>query len=174
MKNLFRNLTILVTLTIVSLMAKPTIAQETSTRGTDGNYVGAGLSAGITNGGQDGDAATLGGNIQARYAIENTPVSVRGAILFTDTNAALIPTISYDIPLANRVNGYVGVGYSFIEDNGNPTPLGNNDSLVLTLGSEAQVGSNVMIYGDAKWGIDSYENSPASAVSLQAGVGYKF
>jgi hypothetical protein len=174
MKNLFKNLTILGSLLVISLVAKPSIAQPNSTKGTDASYIGAGLSAGITNGGQNGDAATLGGNIQGRYAINNTPISVRGAILFTDENAALIPTISYDVAIANRVNGYLGLGYSFVEDNGNPTPLGNRDSIVLTLGTEAEMGSNVMLYGDAKWGIHSYENSPASAVSLQAGVGYKF
>lgn len=172
MKSLIKNLTIFATLTMVSLIAKPSFAGTPS--GTDGNYIGAGLAAGVTNGGQNNDAATLGGNIQGRYHIEDSPISVRGSILFTDENAALIPMVSYDVPIAERVNGYVGLGYSFVEDNGQATPLGNRDAVVLSLGTEAEVGSHVMMYGDAKWGIDAYENSPASAVSIQAGVGYKF
>lgn len=174
MKSLVTKLTVIVSLTLVSLIAKPSFAQSTNQNGTDGSYVGAGLSAGVTNGGQDNTGATLGGNIQGRYAIENVPVSLRGAILFTDENVALIPTISYDLPIGDQVNAYLGLGYSFVENNANATPLGNQNSLVLTLGSEALVSQNIMVYGDAKWGIDAYENSPASAVSLQAGLGYKF
>ena len=174
MKNLFKKLTLVATLTLVSLMAKPGLALENSTKGTDGNYIGAGISAGVTNGGQNGDAATLGANIQGRYSVRNTPISVRGSALFTDENVALIPTISYDVPITNNFNGYLGLGYSFVVDNGEPTPLGNRDSIVLTLGGEAEVGSNIMVYGDTKFGINAYENSPASALSLQAGVGYKF
>lgn len=142
--------------------------------GTKANYIGAGVSAGVTNGGQTGDAATLGGNIQGRYAIPNTPLSARGAILFSDETSAIMPMLSYDIPVTNRANVYLGAGYSFVEANGKPTPLGNKDAVVLTTGVEAEATRNIMLYSDVKLGIDAYENTSVPAVSLQLGAAYRF
>jgi len=140
----------------------------------DGSYVGGGVAAGVTNGGQDNDAATLGGNIQGRIAIPKAPVSVRGAVIFGSENAAIVPSITYDQRITDNANVYAGVGYSFVDKDNKPTPLGNRDSVVLTVGAEAEVVKRVVVYGDAKWGINSYENSPADALSFQAGVGYRF
>lgn len=142
--------------------------------GTDANYIGAGVAAGVTNGGQEGDAATFGGNIQGRFTTQKAPVSVRGAVLFSDETSAIIPMVSYDVPVTNSANVYAAVGYSFVESNGKPTPLGNQDAPVLAVGAEAQVGKNIVVYGDTKLGINAYQNSPASAVSVQAGAGFKF
>ena len=142
--------------------------------GTNASYLGAGVSSGVTNGGKTGDAATLGGNIQGRVAIPNTPISARGAILFSDETSAIMPLVSYDVPITNNANVYVGAGYSFVEKNGKPTPLGNKDAVVLTTGVEAQVTRDILIYSDAKLGIDAYENSSGSAVSFQAGAAYRF
>ncbi|MDY6781151.1 MAG: hypothetical protein SW833_01120 [Cyanobacteriota bacterium] len=147
---------------------------EVDKPGTDASYVGAGVAAGVTNGGQTGDAATFGGNIQGRVAIPNAPVSVRGAVLFSDETSAIMPIISYDQAITNNANVYVGAGYSFVEANGKPTPLGNDDAPVIVAGGEAEVFNGVVVYGDAKWGINAYENSPADAVSIQGGVGYRF
>ncbi len=142
--------------------------------GTNANYVGVGVAAGITNGGQDNDAANFGGNIQGRFTTDKAPVSLRGAILFSGDNTAIIPMVSYDVPITNNANVYVGAGYSFTEKNGQATPLGNTDAPVVTVGAEAQLGQNVVIYGDTKVGINAYENSSASAISIQAGAGVKF
>lgn len=138
------------------------------------SYIGAGVSAGVTNGGQNGDAATIGGNIQGRFAIPNAPVSVRGAVLFGGESAAIMPLVTYDLPVSSNANLYAGAGYSFADKEGKPSPLGNKNAPVLTAGAEAGVGRNVVVYGDAKWGIDAYKNSSADAVSFQAGVGYRF
>lgn len=153
------------------LSAEKASAQPT---GTNANYIGGGIAAGVTNGGQTGDAATFGGNIQGRYVIPNTPVSARGAILFSDETSAIMPIISYDLPVTNNTNIYLGGGYSFVEQNGRPSPLGNKNSVVLTTGVETQVARNIVLYSDAKLGIRAYENSPASAVSFQAGAAYRF
>ena len=142
--------------------------------GTDANYIGAGVSAGVTNGGQDGDAATFGGNIQGRITTDKAPVSVRGSVLFSDETSAIIPMVSYDVPVTNNANIYVGAGYSFVEENGKPTPLGNQDAPVVSVGAEAQIGRNIVVYGDTKVGIDAYQNSPNTAVSVQAGAGFRF
>ena len=138
------------------------------------SYIGAGVSSGVTNGGQNADAATFGGNIQGRFAVPNTPVSVRGAVLFSGDNAAIMPLVTYDLPVSSNANIYAGAGYSFVDKGGKPTPLGNENAPVLTAGAEAGVGRNVVVYGDAKWGINAYKNSSADAVSFQAGVGYRF
>ena len=145
-------------------------------KGTKADYIGAGVSAGVTNGGSatGGDAATLGGNIQGRLTTQKAPVSVRGAVLFSDDTSAIMPIVTYDVPVTNNANIYVGAGYSFVETEGQPTPLGNSNAPVVTVGAEAQLGQNIMVYGDTKIGIEAYENSSASAVSFQGGAGIRF
>jgi hypothetical protein len=140
----------------------------------DGSYVGAGVAAGVTNGGQNNDAANVGGNIQARVAIPTVPISIRGAVLFSGRNSTVIPTLTYDVPVADNTNFYIGGGYSFVQKDGKPTPLGNRDAAVVTAGAETGIGDSIVIYGDAKVGINAYRKSSASAVSLQAGLGYRF
>lgn len=144
------------------------------TKGTNASYIGAGTSFGATNGGQGNDAATFGGNIQGRFAIPNAPVSVRGSVLFTDKTSAIMPILSLDLPIAQNTNVYAGAGYSFVQNQNATTPLGNRDSVVLTTGIESEVVSNIVVYGDAKYGISAYQNSPASALSFQLGLGYRF
>ncbi len=145
-------------------------------KGTNANYIGGGVSAGVTNGGSTtgGDAATIGGNIQGRLTTPVSGVSARGAILFSDETSAIMPMVSYDVPVAKNTNAYVAAGYSFVESKGKPTPLGNQNAPVLSVGVESQVGDNIVLYGDTKLGINAYQNSPASAVSFQGGAGFKF
>lgn len=146
-------------------------------KGNKADYIGAGVSAGVTNGGTTnpgGDAATFGGNIQGRLTTEKAPVSVRGAVLFSDDTSAIMPIVTYDVPVAKNTNVYVGGGYSFVEKQGQHTPLGNKNAPVVTVGAETQLGQNLVVYGDTKWGINAYKNSPADAVSVQAGAGFKF
>ncbi len=152
----------------------PNSAAAVEPTGMTGHYIGAGVSAGVTNGGQDGDAATLGGNIQGRYQISNAPVSLRGAVLFSNETSAIMPMISYDLPVTNNANLYLGAGYSFVERDGKPTPLGNKDAVVLTAGVETNLTKKIVVYTDAKWGINAYQDSPASALSFQMGAGYRF
>lgn len=142
-------------------------------KGTDATYVGAGVAAGVTNGGKNGEAA-FGGNIQGRITAPNVPASVRGSVLFTDENSAVIPMVSYDVPVAKNTNVYVGGGYSFVQSEGKTTPIGNQNAPVVAVGAETQLGQNVVLYGDTKVGINAYQNSSASAVSFQAGAGFKF
>ncbi|NEQ70798.1 MAG: porin family protein [Symploca sp. SIO2D2] len=150
------------------------IAEQSHTRGTDANYIGGGVAAGITNGGQDGDAANLGINIQGRLTTPQAPVSLRGAVLAGEETTAIMPILSYDVGVTKNTNVYVGGGYSFVEEDGKPSPLGNRDAVVLTAGAETEFAHNIVGYTDVKVGINAYENSPAEAVSLQAGVGYSF
>jgi len=136
--------------------------------GMSGSYIGAGIAAGVT---EDG---TFGGNVQGRLDIPVAPVSVRGAALFSDDGAALMPIVTYDLPIAPRTNLYLGGGYSFVTEEGGDTPLGNQNAPVLTAGAETAIASNIVLYGDAKVGIDAYEESNDAAVSLQLGAAFRF
>ncbi|WP_017315216.1 outer membrane beta-barrel protein [Mastigocladopsis repens] len=158
----------------VVLSAGMASAQVAPTRGMTANYLGAGVAAGVTNGGQDNDAATFGGNIQGRFAVPQAPVSVRGSVLFGGDSTAAMPILTYDAPIGKNTNVYIGGGYSFQTDEGQASQLGNQNAPVLTLGAETEVAKNIIVYGDAKWGIDAYENSSADALSLQTGVGLRF
>ncbi|WP_342745987.1 hypothetical protein [Brunnivagina elsteri] len=100
-------------------------------------------------------------------------MSVRGAALFGGDSTALIPTVTFDAPIAKNTNVYVGGGYAFQTNEGYASQLGNKNAPVVTLGAES-LAKNVVVYSDAKWGIDAYKNSSADAVSLQTGVGYSF
>ena len=146
--------------------AKPT--------GTDANYVGVGASANPFNGGQDGDAAAIGGVIQGRYAVPKTPVSVRGSVQFTNETSTIIPTITYDQAITNNANVYVGLGYGIHEAEGKPSTFGNKSAPVVTAGVEAEVAKDIVVFSDAKLGIKPYQNSPASSVSVNVGIGYGF
>ena len=142
--------------------------------GMNGNYVGAGISAGVTHGVHSNDDAVFGGNVQGRVAIPQTPISARGAVLFGGDSTAIIPTLTYDLPIAKNTNLYVGGGYSFITDEGHNTQLGNRDAAVVSFGAESEVSKNVIAYGDAKWAIDAYNNSSGDALSFQTGIGLRF
>ncbi len=146
----------------------------TQTQRFDRSYVGAGGAAGVTNGGRDNDAAVFGGNIQGRFAVPNAPVSVRGSVLFTGKNSAVIPTVTYDLPVSKNTNVYGGAGYSFVQNGNQSSQIGNKDAAVITAGVESQVAKGVVVYSDAKYGINAYQGSNAGALTVQAGVGLSF
>lgn len=158
---------------IASIVLSAGIASA-QTASTNGNYIGAGIAVGATSGGQGNDEAQVGGNIQGRYAVPKTPFSLRGSVLYGGDAAAIMPIVTYDAPIAKNTNVYFGGGYSFVTDEGQKTPLGNQNAPVVTLGIESEVSNNVIAYGDTKWGIDAYRNSDADALSFQAGLGYRF
>jgi hypothetical protein len=160
------------TLVSMPILLVPSIALAEP--GMTGSYIGAGVAAGVTNGGQSGDDAVLGGNVQGRFAVPEVPISVRGAVLFGGKTTAIVPTLTYDLPIGKNTNLYLGAGYSFIATEGERTPIGNRDAAVITAGVESEVAKSVVVYGDAKWGLNAYENSSADALTLQAGVGFRF
>jgi Outer membrane protein beta-barrel domain len=169
-----------VTISALSVLAAAPILMSASSasaspkKGTNASYVGAGISAGVTNGGQNGDAATFGGNLTGRAKVGTTPFSVRGQINFSDQNSAIIPHATVDIPVARGTNVYVGAGYQFSERDGKPIPSGNTDGVAVVAGVESEVTKNFLIYSNATVGVRAYKNSPASGVSINSGVGYRF
>ena len=140
-------------------------------RGMDGSYLGGGASVGVTD---NDDGSNFGGNIQGRLDTPRLPVSLRGSALFNGDNTALMPIVSYDIGVAPNTNLYVGGGYSFVLGGDDESSLlGDQDAPVLTAGIETAVHPNIVLYGDAKLGIDAQEDS-GSAASLQVGAAYRF
>ena len=177
MHNLFKSFVTISALSAVSIATAFISAEQASAqpkKGTDASYVGAGIAAGVTNGGQSGDAATFGGNITGRVKLGKSPFSARTQILFSDDTTAIVPQVSVDAGIAKNTNAYVAAGYSFVEKNGQPTPLGNKDSVAVTAGVETEVGKNFLVYSNATVGVDAYQNSPASAVNIGGGLGYRF
>ncbi len=179
MQGLFKSLvtiSALSTLVIAPLVLSANPAAAESKRGTDASYVGAGVGGGVTNGGADNDAATFGGNITGRVKLPKLPVSARTQILWTDDTTAIVPQLSVDAPILKNTNAYLGVGYSFVEakDGTQNSSLGNKDAVAVTVGVESEVVKNFLVYSNATVGIDAYENSSASAVNVNAGLGYRF
>ena len=142
-------------------------------RGMEGSYLGGGVSVGVTD---NDDGSDFGGNIQGRLdKSSELPLSLRGSLLLNGDNAALMPIVSYDIGVAPNTNVYVGGGYSFVLGGDDEASLlGNRNAPVVTVGVESAVRPNVVLYGDAKLGIDAYEDSSDSAASVQLGAAYRF
>jgi hypothetical protein len=136
-------------------------------------YIGAGVTQGITLGESDSDNGKFNGNISGRLPIAKTPVSARASVLFNDKNSAIVPTITYDFGVAKNTNVYLGGGASFLQDKGVNTALGDRNAPVITAGVETKVAKNWVIYGDAKLGINSYQQN-SSALAVSGGVGLTF
>jgi hypothetical protein len=161
-------------LVIAPLVLNAGQAAAEQKKGTDASYVGAGVAANVTNGGLNNDAANFGGNIAGRVKLGSTPFSARGNVLWNDQTTSIIPEVSVDVPIANRTNAFVTGGYSFVEKDGRPSPLGNRDSVVVGAGVESEVANNFLVYTNAKVGLRAYQDSPASAVTINGGIGYRF
>jgi opacity protein-like surface antigen len=96
-----------------------------------GSYVGGGVTGGVLESGLSNGDRTFGGNINARIALPNVPVSVRGNVQFANTNSAIIPTLTYDQGINSKTNVYAGAGYSFVQNQGQTSPIGNRNAVVL-------------------------------------------
>jgi hypothetical protein len=147
----------LCTLSLASVVLDASKAHA-QTRGLSGSYIGVGIGVGVTDdgfsegeGGDDGDDEIFGGSVQGRYAIPNTPVSLRGAVLFGGEATAIMPMLTVDVPVADNTNLYLGAGYSFVTNDGKSTQLGNQNSVVLTTGVETGVNQNAVVYGGQSW-----------------------
>jgi hypothetical protein len=87
---------------------------------------------------------------------------------------SFIPEVSVDLPIGNKINGFITGGYSFVESDGKPTPIGNRDAVVVGAEVESEVTKNFLVYTNAKVGLGAYQNSDTSAVSINGGIGYRF
>lgn len=126
------------------------------------------------NTGQGNSAKGAESQFQGRVDLGGSPFSARGTVFFVDKDVkAVLPMVSYDLPITNSANVYAGAGYAFVKEDGSATPIGSQDGVVITTGAEAAVGDGLVLYGDAKFRLnrDSDTNSP---LRFQFGAGYRF
>lgn len=116
----------------------------------------------------------IGNSFQGRLDLPNSPISVRGTMFVGNEARAVMPSLSYDVPVADNANVYAGAGYSFVQSQGQSTPLGERNSVVLTTGVEAAVGEGMIVYGDARVRVNGRRAQGNSPVRLQVGAGYRF
>lgn len=134
-----------------------------------GSYVGVGPTVGLSDGGQ------IGGVVAARYRPlkSSVPVSFRAQALVGE-NIAVVPTVSYDLPLNWQTDAYVGAGL-VLAGGDKPSPVGNKVSFALQPGVDYMVpNSNTVIFGNAIIAFDAYRDRGGAAVSVQGGVGLRF
>jgi hypothetical protein len=135
-----------------------------------GSYIGIGPAIGLTEGG--GEGRKISGVITGRYKFLEAPISLRGQV-FVGSGIALVPTVSYDIPLNWQTDAYVGLGAS-IPVSGN-TPVGNKTGFAIQPGVDYSLpNSNMVIFGNAVISFDAYKDTHGTAASLQGGVGLRF
>ena len=132
-----------------------------------GSYVGVGPTVGLSDGGQ------IGGVVAGRYKLLKSPVSFRAQAL-VGKNIALVPTVSYDVPLNWQTDAYVGAGLA-LAGGDTPSPVGNKVSFAVQPGVDYMVpNSNTVIFGNAIIAFDAYRNRSGAALSVQGGVGLRF
>lgn len=141
-----------------------------------GSYVGIGGSFGITSGDGEGENSSSGVVIAARYRFLEVPISLRLQALLSE-RTAIVPTVSYDIPLDWQTDLYIGAGASFVTggDDEDSSPVGNQSAFVIQPGIDYNLPySNLVIFGNAIIAFGAYETGGNTAASLQAGVGLRF
>ncbi|WP_206754560.1 hypothetical protein [Leptolyngbya sp. FACHB-36] len=117
--------------------------------------------------------STAGSQFQGRYDVPNSPISVRGTVFVHSERSAVLPILSYDLPVGSGTNLYAGAGYAIVRP-GTVTPLGTQSGMVLTTGIEASAGKNLVIYGDTKLNLNQDRSGNASSLRFQFGAGYRF
>lgn len=143
-----------------------------------GSYVGIGASFGLTDGDEQfNEDRNSGAVIAVRYNILELPISVRAQVLTLSDATAIVPTVSYDIPLNWQTDAYIGAGVAF-QDGGSDydtSPIGNQTAFVIQPGVDYSVPySRLVIFGNAIIAFDAYEEGGGTAASLQGGVGLRF
>jgi hypothetical protein len=166
-------------LSVLGLTTGMAIVMQTpgSAQPAYGSYVGIGGSFGLSNGSSAaGEDSTSGGVVAVRYRFLEVPISVRAQALISD-RTAIVPTVSYDIPLNWYTDAYIGAGVSFVTggQTSDTSPVGNQTSFVLQPGVDYSLpNSQLVIFGNAIFAFDAYREGGGTGVSLQGGVGLRF
>jgi hypothetical protein len=163
-----RNLLLFLTLATI---ATPLIqAQSAQAQAAYGSYVGVGPAIGLTK--SNTDDRKISGLVSGRYKLLEFPASIR-AQAFLGSGAAIVPTISYDIPINWQTDAYIGVGAA-VHLTGD-TPVGNKSGFAIQPGIDYMIpNSNMVLFGNAVIAFDAYKNSNSTAASIQGGLGVRF
>lgn len=149
-------------------------APEASAQAAYGSYIGGGISLGLSEG-SDASGSETGALIAVRYRFLEAPVSIRTQVLISDVTA-VVPTVSYDIPLNWNTDAYIGAGVAFQDSNdGDASPIGNQTSFVLQPGVDYSFpNSHLVLFGNAIFAFDAYRESSDTGIALQTGLGLRF
>jgi hypothetical protein len=150
-----------------SVLTVPLFSQKAQAQVAYGSYIGVGPAVGLSEGGQ------IGGVISGRYKLLEAPISFR-AQAFIGQSTAVVPTVSYDIPLNWQTDAYLGAGL-VLAGGETASPVGNKIAFALQPGVDYVIpNSNTVIFGNAIIAFDAYRNGGGTALSLQGGVGLRF
>lgn len=136
-----------------------------------GSYVGAGGTLGLSDD-DNGEGDGLGLVVAGRYKFLELPISVRGQAFLFNGDVALVPTVSYDFPVSFDTDIYLGAGVS-LPLGDDPSPVGDQTAFVIQPGIDYTVpNSNLVIFGNAIFAFDAFEDGGGTATAVQAGVGW--
>jgi hypothetical protein len=171
--NVVRSKLTAVTLGIITAAVGLTLNPSwASAQAAYGSYVGVGANMGVSDGG-NGESSSPGGLISVRYKFLEAPFSLRTQALI-GSNQAIVPTISYDLPLNWQTDAYLGAGVVFAAGD-EPTPVGNKTGLALQPGIDyALPNSKAVIFGNAIIAPNAYQEGGGTAISVQGGIGWRF
>lgn len=137
-----------------------------------GSYVGIGAAVGVTN---DAAGSGMQGVIAGRYRFLTMPVSARAQAFMFGDSFAIVPTVSYDIPLNWNTDAYIGAGVSIPGGGGSASVVGDQAAFVVQPGIDYMFpNSNLVAFGNAIFAFDAYRSTGSTAISVQGGVGMQF
>jgi len=157
---------------IGAIALSSSLTQPASAQAAYGSYIGVGPTVGLSRDAA-GDGRQLGATIAVRYKILEAPFSLRTQA-FIGENTAVVPSVSYDVPLTWQTDAYIGAGIVFANGN-TPSPVGDQVSFALQPGIDYIIpNSNTVIFGNAVIAFDAFRNGSGNAISIQGGVGLRF
>ena len=140
-----------------------------------GSYVGVGAGVGLTNAVATGEGSGLQGVIAGRYRFLTMPISARAQAFVFGDSFAVVPTVSYDVPLSWNADAYIGAGFSIPSGGSTPSVVGDKTAFVLQPGVDYMFpNSNLVAFGNAIFAFDAYRDGGNTAISVQGGVGIQF
>jgi hypothetical protein len=157
---------------ISSLIAFDSFSTPVSAQAAYGSYIGVGATYGLTSD-RNNEGNDLGAVVSFRYKFLELPISFRTQALIADS-VAIVPSISYDIPLNWQTDAYIGFGAAFPTGN-SPSPVGDRTSFALQPGVDFMLPNTQMtVFTNAIIAFDAYHNGGGAAISIQGGLGLKF
>jgi hypothetical protein len=140
-----------------------------------GSYVGVGAGVGLSSDAATGQGGGVQGVIAGRYRFLTMPVSLRAQALVFGGDFAVVPTVSYDVPLSWNMDAYLAAGVAFPGGSDDPSLVGNKTSFVLQPGVDYMFpNSNLVAFGNAIFAFDAYRDGGNMAISVQGGMGIQF
>ncbi len=140
-----------------------------------GSYLGVGASFGLNNGNVNaGETARTSVLLSGRYKFLEVPISLRAHAMI-GSSTAVVPTVSYDLPLNFDTDLYLGAGVA-LANTADTTPVGNKNSFVIQPGIDFAIpNTNFVLFGNVIFAFDAYRNAPGvTATSVQTGLGFRF